>query len=761
MELTFLSADEPLAKAFDKQKRVRSYPLVRNMTSNTVQVNDLKQMLTALKISGDQGKALLKGSLVRPIHNESRAGLTDNSKFHEYVVIDVDGGEYKGHEDLVAALPTEFQSSSYIVQYSSSYKITKKHFTGHLYFLLAKPIESVRLKDIIRNINVIHFKGDMRLNATNTAPLWPIDPSINESSRIIYIAPPLCYDFEDPVDERFALVEKVNSAVEIITEPATRTKVTRWVNDQRLQMGLGKFKGQIREHCGEQILTAVEPAIGYDYKVERDFVYFNINGGDSWGYFHPIGKPDLIYNFKGEPNYLTRELIPEYYEKVTGRNASETQRSYFAFRDFRSDQYYNGWYDAITDSYSLAATGSLIKIKHFLRQHGQPVADFIEDWTMEFDWGRGKTISFEEKWINRYQVSDSLRKPPEGIRECPPNILKLVKHICNGEEETAHFLNWLAWIFQNRKMPKTAWIFNGVEGTGKGVFFHRVLSKLVGPEYCEAKTIDSLEDSFNGYLEDCVFLMLDEFRVSDSGKSKSIIAQIKNLIVEPQISVRHMRQTSRMVPNFVCVIIASNDMDPMVIALTDRRFNVGNYQSERLYLTNYDLELIDQEVSAFAGYLMEYEVNEEWMQSPLQNAARSRLQNLTQTTIDECIHELVNGNFQFFMEQLPTNEADFLKPEVIAFRIVMQHIVTATLDPARDVVPLSRDQIKSIFDYCAGGMPNTPAKFTKLIKHRGLDMRPINDKGDTYRGITVDFKIEDCDEARQKLDLNVKLRSVS
>jgi hypothetical protein len=40
-------------------------------------------------------------------------------------------------------------------------------------------------------------------------------------------------------------------------------------------------------------------------KMERGFVYFNLNGGDSWAYYHPIDNPTFIRNFKGEPMYRT------------------------------------------------------------------------------------------------------------------------------------------------------------------------------------------------------------------------------------------------------------------------------------------------------------------------------------------------------------------------------------------------------------------------------------------------------------------------
>ena len=42
----------------------------------------------------------------------------------------------------------------------------------------------------------------------------------------------------------------------------------------------------------------------------------NLNGGDSWAYWHPEGNCEIIYSFKGELPYATKELLPEYYAQA-------------------------------------------------------------------------------------------------------------------------------------------------------------------------------------------------------------------------------------------------------------------------------------------------------------------------------------------------------------------------------------------------------------------------------------------------------------
>ena len=90
MELTFLEAAVPLAKSFDAQLSVKAYPLVKRVTSHAVQVDTLEDFAEAIRTHGAKGHALLKGSLVRPIFKESRAGLTNKETLSQYIVIDVE-----------------------------------------------------------------------------------------------------------------------------------------------------------------------------------------------------------------------------------------------------------------------------------------------------------------------------------------------------------------------------------------------------------------------------------------------------------------------------------------------------------------------------------------------------------------------------------------------------------------------------------------------------------------------------------------------
>jgi hypothetical protein len=52
----------------------------------------------------------------------------------------------------------------------------------------------------------------------------------------------------------------------------------------------------------------------------------------------------------------------------------------------------------------------------------------------------------------------------------PINVKSLLMHLCRYDEETyEHLLDWLAAVLQLREPLRTAWIFTGVQGTGKNI----------------------------------------------------------------------------------------------------------------------------------------------------------------------------------------------------------------------------------------------------------------------------------------------------
>jgi len=315
----------------------------------------------------------------------------------------------------------------------------------------------------------------------------------------------------------------------------------------------------------------------------------NMNGGDSWAYYFPQTNPEILMNFKGEQNYALKEIAPEVYKKYKKLSATiraeiketklktqKTGTAYLAFLDKDSDTYFRGTYCYDTNELDLHRTGSLVKVQHFLKQHGQEDADFIPEWRYEFDFTKNTIFNPEKRFLNRFQPSAYMKASKASKDDTGfPVIKKIIDNVTGHNPETyERFMNWLSYIIQYRRPANTAWLMHGIQGTGKGVLFNHILSPLVGSKYVQVKRLDEIEEDYNGYMQDCIFLLIDEVQISDAKHKSRAMAKIKNMIVEPTISLRAMYSGHVMVRNWVSIIFASNMPDAILIDPSDRRLNV-------------------------------------------------------------------------------------------------------------------------------------------------------------------------------------------
>jgi len=204
IQLHFLAANVPLTKTFsldDNGIIVKSpYPMAKNFTSHQENVSTLSEFHDAVVKHAAQGHCLLKGQLDRPLVNESRAGHTSPNDKTNWVVFDVDGLPLTP-ADFMRILG--FDDTNYFVQYSASAGIIRQQDEGiispdltryHIFVLLDKPYNPKDLKEWLKNLNltVPQLKKELTLTATGMSLKWPLDISVCQNDKLIYIAPPIC-----------------------------------------------------------------------------------------------------------------------------------------------------------------------------------------------------------------------------------------------------------------------------------------------------------------------------------------------------------------------------------------------------------------------------------------------------------------------------------------------------------------------------------------------------------------------------------------
>lgn len=766
----FLEARVPLTKKFTAATK-SSYPNAYEFQSHSVNVKSLKDLTQHLKNHASLGHCLLKGMLDKDLAWESRANHTSPHQHTTWICLDIDNiKSIQSVDDLLIKMG--ISHISHIIQYSASYGIMgSTAVKAHVFMGLASSVSPSALKIWLKQINLTLFQNDLELTKTNVSLRWPLDITTCQNDKLLYISPPEC----DPpslntfTGERIQFVQRQRDALDFeqIAVPSAETVKAleeSEINRLRKAAGLADRKTssfKLKEYKGEQYLPNPDQATLSGVKEDRGFVYINLNGGDSWAYYHPAENPTFIYNFKGEPTYKTSELLPDYWASINAQKRQATQaehkdKFFLAFRDFKTAEYYNGWYDENTEELTLHKARSEKQIQDFLVNHGQVVPDAIPLWTIEYDPTSTLVIDTVERTVNLFKASSYMKFAVVQGKVAKPKATPVIDKIIHSAVGPAcydQFLNWAAYLFQNRIAPGTAWVLHGTQGTGKGILVNKVLSPLFGPSNVCVRRMEELEDKFNDYMENSLIVFIDEAQVSESGRANVIMSTLKNYITEPVISIRRMRQSSYEVRNHVGMIFGSNMPDPVTLPPNDRRFNVGEYQPNKLDINDAEVKAIEAELQDFAFKLQQHKIDMDAVRTPMVNAAKEDMIAVSRTSADTIADALLKGDMSVLWDSLPTVDESMLTIPVAMKLAPYKRLLYELVASQR--TNLSREEVQIIFDYNVGKVPESPHKFTAYIKHKGLTVKPVRVGDKLVKGIATKWSnskqwFAECEEEIHK-----------
>lgn len=756
MKTHFLCAAVSLTKSYQKLPdgtiEKSSYPNIWEVTSIAEDAADLAAFEKLLIKHAALGHCLLKGLVQKPLVNESRKGSTDRNATTDWLCLDLDGIPTAGGtvtpDTIMDALG--LGDTSYVLQWSGSQNIGSTDLRCHIFVRLTKPVSAPLIKQwlIGKNHSVPLLHACQKLTKTSNALTWGLDITACQADKLIYIAPPVLKGIKNPLGkmQRITLIKKAKETFEL-TGKINSTDQNRALTDTRvLEMrdaaGLPKRKMTYKTVGAHEVLVKPGECIATEIKQDRGFVYFNLNGGDSWAYYHPENNPDYVFNFKGEPTYLTKELLPAYWEqlKSAAYRTSSSGVTYLAFLDKSTSTYWRGTYDAANDLLDVYPAKTETMVRHFADANGLPLGDSIPEWDMAFDPHDNVRVDFTNRTINTFALTEYMRTPVRQVRVCPPMIFKIIGHILkNDEDAIEHFMNWLAYIAQERTRTRTAWVFQGIPGTGKGLLINRILRPLFGNNQTAVKRAGELSEKWTDFVAGKFIIFIDEIQSSALKDEAGVIANLKNFITEPTATVRMMNKNAFDVPNYSNWIFASNKPDPVSVDKDDRRFNVGPYQGTKFNPTDAELALIPKELQDFHHYLMSYAVDTNQACTVLESSARDHLIELSQTTSESTASAIHEGDVQFFLDQLPTSDSyktnQMALNKVEEYRKVLHDVLLRT----KPVFPcnVSRDELFILFNFTVGGMSASPTTFSRFLGHRQINVKPVQIDNKTVRGVPV------------------------
>ncbi len=782
-KITFLQAKKPLTKLITNNTQ-QNYPHIRNFTSHSFLINNIKEFFTHISTQAAKGHCLLKGPITEEIKNESRAGMVANTTPTSWVILDIDSADFKVPiknlnkqkvkvltEKIIATLPKFFRNTSYVAQASASLGFVKNKASLHLFFLLDTPLQPNIIKQCLTNLNfeLKHYKDHLELTKTGWDVKYTLDRCVADNSRIIYIAPPLIKNKTNPFTkdtDRIILVNKPQKtlASTLIHETAARNlsiEKKALVTKLRKEQGLdtrskAKFDNLFIDGKSTNILRNPTPgALTYAYS-GRGYEYYNLNNGNSNGYYHPIGKPAFIYNFKNEPIFRWIDVDPTGYNDYVQTHGLEIEKANpeksFCVISKQDDLLYKITHNTKTEDLRLSAS-DLTKARHFYSEHGEVMPETIVEWDVVFDPTSHTKINYEQKVINTFETSEYIKEVKEiqtpkitDLETLCPTTHNLLFHVLgDGTTEYIHFLNWLAFVLQIKEKTNTCWFMWGTQGTGKGLLYNYVLKPLFGAPNLGMHLGSAIEDKFDAWRINKQLIIIDEFELPKGKPGDKMMERIKNWVAEADNSVRDMQKVSQTIQGIEAFIFFSNKHDMVRVEDNERRFNIAPRQEKKIdkkawFDSKTIVGQLTDELQTFTNYIHSIDVDHYQARTALSNDAKRMAADATKTQADNFCSALNAADLDYFLDLLYLTKEDIPPDDMNAQMILKgaQIEVKRWLGHRTARIGITTTQMSTVYRALSGSNMTPPA-VGKMLSRHGIHSKHSSYNGKKGRYFFIEF----------------------
>lgn len=255
-------------------------------------------------------------------------------------------------------------------------------------------------------------------------------------------------------------------------------------------------------------------------------------------------------------------------------------------------------------------------------------------------------------------------KPVDGGDKSCEVMTELLRHLCSrcdaetvSTDEVIHWvLCWLALPLQRPgAKPRSALVFHGPQGTGKNLFFD-VVREMYG-KYGVMVGQTEIEEKYNGWLSAKLLVIGNE--VVSRQELYHNKNRLKWVITEDRIPIRTMHTDTRWESNHANVIFLSNEKQPLVLEIGDRRYLVvyTPVPEEKDLYARVRAFLADGGAAKFMHYLMTYPLDGFHEHTkPLMTEAKQDLIELSMKPEERFMNEWFNGYLHLPMQVCSTEQ---------------------------------------------------------------------------------------------------------
>lgn len=231
-----------------------------------------------------------------------------------------------------------------------------------------------------------------------------------------------------------------------------------------------------------------------------------------------------------------------------------------------------------------------------------------------------------------------------------PNIKILLDNLFNKDEEaTNYWLNWFSYITQTMKKSKTAWIFQGPQGAGKGTLYENIIKPIFGRYAVEIGQSDLYSD-FNEWAIDALFVNANEIQIQD-GTRNSSYNRLKAYITDTTLRLNDKGIQKFENINNMNFHISGNGMT-IQIESTDRRYNVVGTGEDLKYACDIYvlLEGIKKELKDFVQQLKNLKVNTHEANTPMKSEEKTITTKNSETNMNLIARAIKTRNIEDIMD---------------------------------------------------------------------------------------------------------------
>lgn len=200
----------------------------------------------------------------------------------------------------------------------------------------------------------------------------------------------------------------------------------------------------------------------------------------------------------------------------------------------------------------------------------------------------------DRKTIGGIEVHNLFKKNEYlSIKRSPSNTIKniewdkfptcklLFDNVFPKKEELDYFINWLAFGCQTLTKTRTSVVSRGVQRTGKGAIFNKIVKRLYQEQYTTTITQTILQSNFNGWAENVLFVLANEVK-EDIKHGNSTGDKIKMYIADEDIKIENKGIKGIDKKNYFNMWFHSNKEIPMALDTSDGRISIFNTTSKTI-----------------------------------------------------------------------------------------------------------------------------------------------------------------------------------